>query len=160
MKERDVLHRVKIELAKPEAIAALGIGTRSGRWVKIPDSWATTGDGKRFIPFKGADLVWATDCCEVKVVKAKTERGMVFHVEQLNERQQRHLVEQDGLVAVGFVEKGTGGEHDSMVSIAIFRFVRLVALIPADPNTSTSFSRSGLEKFSYVIKGRGYHEAV
>jgi hypothetical protein len=155
MKEKQVMERVKIELAKPEVIAALGVGTRSGRWVKIPDSWATTGDGKRFIPFKGTDLVWATDCCEVKVVKAKTERGMVFHVEQLNDRQQRHLIEHDGLVAVGFIRVGN---QDSLVSIAVFRFARFSELIKLEP--AATISRQSLERLSYVLRGRGYEAPI
>lgn len=155
MKERDITQKVKEICARTEVVERLGIGTRSGRWVKIPDSWAQTGDGKRFIPFKGTDLVWATDCLEVKVVKAKTEKGLVFHVEQLNEKQRDHLIQHDGLVAVGFIM--VGEKTDRHISTVIFRYGLLSAL------KATSWTRFDLEGLAlmmpdsvYVEKGPAY----
>jgi len=155
MKEQDITQKVREICARPEVVQRLGIGTKIGRWVKIPDSWAVAGDGKRFLPFKGTDLVWATDCMEVKIVKAMTERGMTFHVEQLSEKQRDHLIQHDGLVAVGFILKG--GKTDRRVSIVIFRYGLVAA------RKVTSWPRFDLEGLAvampdavYVEKGPAY----
>jgi len=111
MKERDI-------------VAKLLKTWRNEGWIKIPDSWG--GKGQRFTPKKDVDLVKVSDRCEVKIVKAKTAKGLVFRpYKALRPDQVEILEKHDGLVAVGFVAKDWRGDNDGLVAIATARWSTL-----------------------------------
>lgn len=130
MNEKAIMPRVKDLLAEQDVVDQLRIGNRQPRWVKIPDApyrKMMDGGGKGFIPFKGTDLVMVKDCCEVKVVKAKTAQGMVFRpYKALRQKQDEHLLEHGGLLAVGFI---ASGKPDRLALLALVRWAMLSAAL-------------------------------
>ena len=120
MREADIQERVKKLLLEEEFAEGLAIGCEEPRWIKQHDNICGPA-GQPFIPFKGADLFWTRDCCEVKVVKAKTMKGMVFKTgdKSFRDRQKEYLRQHNGLLAVAFIVKG---DRDSLAMIAVARW--------------------------------------
>ena len=163
MKEADIQEKLKRLLLEEEFAEGLAIGCEDPRWVKIPDSIAGSGR-QRFIPFKGADLVWVRDVCEVKMVKAKTTRGMVLRTgkdQAIRERQKEYLREHNGLIAVGFVVKGEP-DRLAMIAVARWREIEARAVHGGDRLSIQDFEKHEEIAPCYCItrKYRGYDSLI
>ena len=109
MKERDIVRKI-LDAWEP------------GGWLKIPDSFGG-GDKFRFNPKKDVDLVKVCDRCEVKIIKAKTLKGLAFSTDKhLRFEQEQILTKRNGLIAVGFVLKDWRGGKDGLVCIVYDRW--------------------------------------
>ncbi len=84
--------------------------------------------GGAFTPFKPADLAVLNDgsgrpgyWVEVKLARAKTEKGMVYRPKYVEKNQVAAMTESDGYLAVGFIQQ-RDGENDALIGIYMVRW--------------------------------------
>jgi hypothetical protein len=148
MKEANLYSKVMKELNNPVAIHALDIGGNTARWVKPRDGWGRNPDGIMVRIPNPVDMLWTTDCLEVKAVKAKTRRGWTFKgKKEITGKQLEEMRKYNALLAVGFIR---AGGTDRLISIPI---LRLWMLEQAGPYWECVTMQELEQLAPFVIKG-------
>ena len=152
MRERDIYTDLAAALNCPAAIEALGIGRTPGRFFKPRDGWGRDKAGKMVRIPNPIDLIWTTDCLEVKFVKARTTKGMVFKpAKEFGEKQLTEMEKHNALLAIAFVLEAAG-KSDSKVAIYVMRYWKFQRT-----RGSNATHMRDVEKISqYTIKGAAY----
>lgn len=151
MNERTLYSRVAKELNNPIAIEKLKIGTMPGRFAKIQDSWGKDKRGNPVRMFNHVDYLWATDCLELKAVKAKTPRGMIFYPRRIEGKQLEYLEKYNGLLAVAFIQERE--KNDVLICIPVVRWWQV--------KSEEKVTISGLVGMSnYIVNRDVYFEFV
>lgn len=133
----------------PVAIEALEIGTMPGRFVKPRDGFGFFNGRAMRIP-NPIDVYWVTDSLELKVVKAKTEKGLNFKMKNVDGKQLEEIRKYNALFAVAFILDG-GEENDKLISVPIMRFYKL------ERDGRAQYSMDEFEKLAaYTVKGVAY----
>lgn len=154
MNERSLYTRLSKELSCPAAIAALEIGTMAGRFVKPRDGWGMNAQNKMVRIPNPVDYHWTTDCLELKAVKARTMKGMVFRpAKAIGENQWLEMEKHNALIAIAFILDGKDS-NDQLVAIYVMRFWKIER---SPEGHDGPIPRIRLEEMSnYTIKGPAY----
>jgi hypothetical protein len=124
MNERSLYNRLAKELNRPSAIAALEIGTMTGRFVKPRDGFGLVNGKMVRIP-NPVDFYWVTDSLELKAVKARTMKGMVFRPRKaFGDKQFEEMQKYNALLSIAFIMDGKD-ERDQLVAIYTTRFWKI-----------------------------------
>jgi len=151
MNERDLYRKVMRDLNNPLAIEALQLGTMPGRFVKPRDGLGTANDGSTVRVGNPIDLYWTTDCLEMKVVKARTRKGLTFKADTAFGNLQRVEMEKyNALLGVGFI-LSDNEKNDRLIAIYVIRFWKL-----RETNNAAIIMDWFDHEAEYTIKGEAY----